>query len=445
LKVPRHPPDPDAIFQKLLADPENINRVFSNAAFSATVGGRYIHWDNLRFRQLPKGLKSHEEWWAAIKIARRSTYRALPFVDIGGRPFVLASPDELQRQLSEIDRNLSGRVPIPDQLTSTGSRDRYVVSALIEEAITSSQLEGASTTSKVARDMLRSGRQPRTKHERMIFNNFAAMQIIRNMAQKPLTPEMLYEIHKRLTDGTLDDEEDAGRLRKDQVHVTVDSMPVFEPPPAEQLPKRLERFIAFANESTPGFYIHPIVRAVLLHFILAYDHPFADGNGRTARAVFYWYILRSRYWLGEFVSISHILKKAPIQYTRAYLYTETDQNDTTYFILYQLNVFARAIRALHTYVQEKMKAMARTQSLIRQDGRFNYRQLALLGNALGNPDAQYSVTSHATSHRVVRQTARNDLNDLAEYGLLRAARAGKSMLYFPPPDLEDRLQGFGRS
>jgi hypothetical protein len=75
--------------------------------------------------------------------------------------------------------------------------------------------------------------------------------------------------------------------------------------------------------------VHPVLRAILLHFMIGYDHPFADGNGRTARALFYWSMARSGYWLMEYTSISHILRKAPARYMRAYLHTETDKNDTT--------------------------------------------------------------------------------------------------------------------
>jgi Fic family protein len=59
------------------------------------------------------------------------------------------------------------------------------------------------------------------------------------------------------------------------------------PPPAAELPARLEAMCDFANSKTPDTFIHPVVRGIFLHFWLAYDHPFVDGNGRTARALFY--------------------------------------------------------------------------------------------------------------------------------------------------------------
>ena len=148
-----------------------------------------------------------------------------------------------------------------------------------------------------------------------------------------------------------------------------------------------------------------VVRAILLHFWLAYDHPFEDGNGRTARALFYWCMRARGYWLVEYLSISRILAKAPAKYTRAFLLTETDGEDTTYFIVYQLEVIERAVRELHTYMRRKVKEVRDVERLLKGSSDFNHRQLALLGNAIRTSDASYSFQSHAASHSVTHETA----------------------------------------
>lgn len=408
-----------------------------------TSRGKYVHWDKLRHYKPPAGF-ALEEWWGAMKMARSSTFRPLPLKDKSGGPFFVGSPDELQRRTSEIDRDFSGRMTFPEELRNAATRDRYMVSALIEEAITSSQLEGAATTTPVAREMLRSRRKPGTSGERMIWNNFQAMEFVREHQQEALTPELVCAIHSVVTEGSLPESESGVlRVTDDIVVRYTDETVVHEPPPHDQLEARMEAMCRFANETEPGFYLHPVVRAILLHFWLGYDHPFSDGNGRTARALTYWSLLHSGYWLSQYVSISQVLRKAPARYTTAYLHSETDGNDATYFVLYQLEVIQRGITALHEYVREKAEAMARTRRLIHRSKDFNHRQLALLGHALGNPDATYTVRSHANSHRVTRQTARTDLNALAEGGYLEAMPAGRGKRYQPAPDLEARLRGSG--
>lgn len=331
-------------------------------------------------------------------------------------------------------------------VASPQDRDRYLVSSLIEESITSSQLEGASTTRRVAEDMLRAGRRPQTPSERMIFNNYQAMQHIRAIGQEPLTPALILQVHQRLTIGTLDDAADVGRLRQaDDVHVVDprDGKLLHIPPAAATLPQRLQHLCDFANGSekdTP--YVHPVVRAILLHFMLGYDHPFVDGNGRTARALFYWAMARQGYWMMAYLSISNVLRRAPGQYARAYLHTETDANDTTYFLLHQLDVIRQAIDALHGYLKEKTQETRSTERLLvgaQLRNLCNHRQIALLSHALKHADALYTVESHRASHAVAYATARADLLQLAALGLLRQQSQGKRFVFLVPDDLSQRM------
>ena len=174
--------------------------------------------------------------------------------------------------------------------------------------------------------------------------------------------------------------------------------------------------------------------------MMGYDHYFEDGNGRTARAVFYWSMLHEGFWLAEFLTISRILKQAPAQYSRSFLYAETDSGDLTYFFIYHLRVIRRAIDELHEHLRRKMDEMRSAQSRLRAlPGEFNHRQIALLDHALRNPGFEYSVNSHMTSHNVVPQTARTDLNGLVEAGYLERVRRGRAHLWRPVSSLNAML------
>ena len=410
------------------------------------VNGAYLHWDELRHRTPPDGL-THEQWWVRIKLARLSQYKQLPLLGKAGQAFVISVPETAQIELHHIDRDAAGQIAAAG-LMHDEHRDRYLIHSLIEEAITSSQLEGASTTRRVAEQMLREGRRPRDASERMIFNNFRAMELIRDIREEPISPQRILEIHRIVTEGTLDNPAEAGCLRQDD-EVTVrdrqDNSLLHQPPRWQELPERLERLCAFANQpeaSTP--YIHPVLRAILLHFMMGYDHPFADGNGRTARALFYWAMARSGYWLMEFVSLSHFLRQAPHQYVRAYLHTETDDNDTTYFAIHQLVTLRKAITALHDYLNRKTTEQSQTERLMTQSGalraRLNHRQITLLTHALRHPGEAYRVDSHQRTHGVVYQTARSDLLSLESLGLLSKAKVGNAYLFMVPNNLSDIIE-----
>ncbi len=407
---------------------------------SATPGGRYRHWATLRHLTPPQGL-TREEWWLGIKFARISAARPLPLEDAEGSPFTYSTPDVALQMLHEIDQRAAGNIGIPEVVATPGTRDRYLINSLMDEAITSSQLEGANTSYPVAKQMLRSGRDPRDLGERMIVNNYRAMQLIRERRDDELTPELVYEIHRLVTGGTLDDPSQAGRPQQpgeDRVRVYDQFGQILhEPPAAEQLPKRMMELCRFANGENSGGFIHPVVRAILIHFWLSYDHPFTDGNGRTARILFYWAMLHQGYWLCEFLSVSSIINKAPARYGRAFLYSETDDLDSSYFVLFNLKVICRSIKLLFEYLGRKSHEIAQAERLFERSA-FNYRQIALVSHALRHPDASYTFKSHGSAHRVVHQTARTDLLALEKNGFLRRARRGRALVFYPIENLGER-------
>ncbi len=422
-------------------------RMFELLQLEIAENGRdYVHWDKLRQLDPPANL-THEEWWLLIKWGRQSALRAIPLADASGAAFFYSVPDAVARRLHYVDQRCSGEVAMSEVVTADEqARQHYLVNSLMEEAIRSSQLEGATTTRRVAKDLLRSEREPKDRSERMIVNNYRAMLYMRDSMHDELTPETIVELQRILTEGTLDNPDAAGRIqRPDEERIAVvdslDGSLIHKPPPAEQLPARLRALCDFANEGeNPDRFIHPVVRAILLHFWLAYDHPFEDGNGRTARALFYWYMRTRGYWLVEYLSISRILRHAPARYTRSFILTETDERDTTYFLLYQLEVIQRAVDQLHQYLRQKIKDVRDVERLLKGSSQFNHRQLALLGNALRTPDAVYTFQSHASSHGVTHETARNDLLPLAQAGFLKQHRAGRRYVFTPPGDLPERLK-----
>jgi Fic family protein len=443
MKKPVPPPPIDEILKRL-GEEDNQRLITVLSRVRDTQFEQYLPWDKLRYKTPPEGLSS-EEWWVTIKLARASSSRRLPLFAADGTPFSYTLPDDILRMTEEISRRASGVIALPEPVTNPATRDRYVVNSLIEEAIRSSQLEGASTSRKVAKEMIRSGRRPRDRSEQMILNNYNAMRRVTELRDVDLTPELVCELHRIVTDGTLDDPEAAGRIQSDvdpadrvavwgwgfggeeQIHV---------PPPAEQLQERMVNLCHFANSLDQKPWIQPVLRSLTLHFMMGYDHYFEDGNGRTARIIFYWSMLKHGYWVTEFLSISNILAGAPTKYALSYLDTEQDGGDLTYFFIYHLRVVIRAIDALDKYLARKVKELRETRVLLSAvPGEYNHRQLALLELAIKDPSAVFTIESHARSHRVSHETARNDLRELVSRSLLRQSKSGKKFIWRPAENL----------
>jgi len=443
MRKPDSPPSLDQLIATMTAS-GFFSKVVENYPLGVVNSQRYLHWDEMRHRSAPGDL-DRQERWALMKLARRSTARSIPLIDEKGAPFTYSLPDEVLRETEFVSIHTGGRIGLSEEVTNPATRDRYLINSLIEEAVSSSQLEGARTEKRVATEMIRSGREPRDRSERMILNNFHAMEFVGEIRGESLTPEIICGIQRIATQGTLDNPAGAGRFqRPGESRVGVydnENQLLHAPPPAEMLPERIARLCDFANGKIGEGYLPGVVRAIILHFMLSYEHPFEDGNGRTARLLFYWSMLNQGYWLTEFISISSIIKKSHAKYGRSFLYVESDDNDLTYFLLFNLKVLRRAIDGLNDYLARKMAEVQELRVRLQRDtSHFNSRQLALLHNALKNPGAKYTVQSHRNSHRVSAETARQDLVELERHRFLEKRRVDKKFVYHPAVNLGDTIK-----
>ena len=438
MKLPLTPPSMEDTLNNLPW--QDYNQLMGEGQ-KVLASGKYPHWDNLIHLTPPEGM-SLALWWCGIKLVRASTSRKIPLLDQQGRSFHFLVTESILEQLHKIDLIAGGRIGFPERIINPDAKNEYYVSSLIEEALTSSQLEGAATTREVAKDMIRTARPPVDRSERMFLNNYRTMQEIGELKNQPLTEDLILGLHRLVTDGTLDDPSAAGRFRRDDEAIIVQDAEGnihHIPPPASQLEARMTAMLDFANETSPEGFVHPVLRAIMLHFWVAYDHPFVDGNGRTARALFYWAMLHSGYWLCEYLSISRILLKSRIKYSRAFLHTESDGGDLTYFNLYHLEVLRRALDDLGLSIEIKSARKKALEERLQGMATLNSRQRAILGHAFRHPKYRYTIAGHQISHHIAYQTARTDLLDLAKHGLMRAEKIGAAWYFTPRPNLEALL------
>ncbi|MCX6290989.1 MAG: Fic family protein [Bacteroidetes bacterium] len=340
-------------------------------------------------------------------------------IKFGKYIFGFWSPPALQKDLHRFDLHLGGHLSskglIPEE-----DKHQYLISSIMEEAIASSQIEGAVTTRKKAKEMLRKNISPQSQSDQMIFNNYKTIQHILKIRDEDLSPDHLLEIHKLMVDKTLDDHADAGKFRTTNdigVMDASDNELVYLPPDYREMKVLMRDLIDFFNEEKENDFIHPIMKASIIHFMIGYIHPFVDGNGRTARALFYWFLLKKEYWLTEYLSISRMIYNSKAQYANAYLYTEHDNNDLTYFITFQVKMLSQAFDELKKYIERKIKEKRKLSDLTRVPN-INSRQASILKWVMDDPDDVFTSQELVNRFGVADQTVRNDLQKLIDIGLM---------------------------
>lgn len=382
----------------------------------------YLFWDKVKYL----GDKTESvNLWKNVKLMRKLGFKKLSINIKYKLNLNYGINDYLQQKLHYLDFNFGAGIQ-KEQLLSDIDKHRYLTNSLMEESIFSSMIEGATTTRIKAKEMLRKEKKPANKSEQMILNNYKTIQYISENKNEEITIERLFEIHKLVTENTLESENVGVFRNSDDVKVMnqVTGEIVHNPPPFLELESLMASFCYFFNENPKENFIHPIVKASILHFLIGYIHPFVDGNGRTARALFYWYLLKNGYWLTEYLSISRVILKSKTQYEKAYLYTEIDEMDVSYFIHYQVKVLTQAFEDLKDYISKK-KTEENQFSKYLKIPNLNERQAQILFWIEENSNRFFTVKEIENIFNVTNQTARTDIENLVDLHYLKKVSINK--------------------
>lgn len=390
----------------------------------------YLYWDKVKY-SVPENIDKHT-LWHAVKIQRQLNSQTVRF---GKYVFHFTITKNMLALLHAFDMDLGGNLGTKSIIPAS-DKSYYLISSIMEEAIASSQMEGASTTRRIAKDMLRKQLKPINKSQQMIVNNYDTITKISNDFNKDFSMEDLLDIHRSISKSTLDNSEYEGVFRKNDDIYVVDSITgsvAHTPPSYNEIIDMIVDLCDFANNDNNDNFIHPIIKGIIIHFILAYIHPFVDGNGRTARSLFYWYMIKKGYWLTEYLSISRIIYTNKKSYEKAFLYTENDDNDLSYFIQYHLNVMKKAFEDLKKYLQRKIDEQ---QNVHRFIGVLNTndRQRYVFKVIMENKHIIITPKELASQFDITTRTARTDLQELVKMGYLKITNINKRALGYIKSD-----------
>lgn len=374
----------------------------------------YLHWKNLKYKSwLPKKY-SAIDFWTLVKVHRNINFKQLPIKSQNGLYFNYFELNRFKEITFELTKNLNDN-----------KFDNYLKSSLIEEAISSSQLEGAHTTREIAKKIILNERKPSNSSEQMILNNYNTIKNIENTYKnEDLSIDLIKTFHILLTenDNSIENSK-RGNFRTDEDEIVVgDNLKheyAYKTPKIEFVMEELNSLIKFANEK--DYTIHPIIKAIILHFWFAYLHPFVDGNGRLSRCLFYWYLLKNNLNIFIYYPISTCIKKSIKQYSDAYIFSEQDDNDLTYFIDYNLRKIVEAKELFENYFEKKEKEQTNIMKISFEKD-LNSRQEQLISDINLNKISYITLTYYMNLFDITKPTASNDLKDLENKKLLNSKK-----------------------
>lgn len=384
---------------------------------------KYLAEEEARHR-IPheKGPGKWEEIWRKIMSLRK----------VGAVPLFLSSlemkfwyfpSDAINKKVIEIEQlgtKLYDKISTHDSFVQS-----FLVDAEVEEAISSAIYEGANTTRAKAKQLIESGKRPASKDDWMLLNNVEALDWIKDHSSDSVSLDLILKIHQIVTKNTLSDADAiyCGKFRDDSVVVNnALGKVVHEGVDFNKVEASLKEVVKTVTDHPR--YIHPLIRGILLQYFVAYIHPFFDGNGRTARTLFYFKSLKHDLKFVELLSISAHLKNSGNQYEKAFEKVASHEWDLTYFIDYCLESLLAALRI----VEGKVSYLLRINSL-KEELELNRNQIGLLQKLALNKYRIVTIETFAEEIQKSREVARQDLKKLVDVGLMIEEKQGKKFTY----------------
>ncbi|WP_131019305.1 Fic family protein, partial [Clostridioides difficile] len=230
------------------------------------------------------------------------------------------------------------------------------------ESYYSSVIEGAFSTRKIAKSIIRGKMKPSNKSEYMIYNNHRALEYGLDNLDKLYSHKFIYDLHHILGENCLDSEEYEYRTEKvyvcdskgEIIHTGLEPLKIYD---------FMSKLIDFMENSK----VSNLIKSAIIHFYFVYVHPFSDGNGRTSRALSYLYLIDKGYDTFKDFSISYMISKNRTKYYKAILDVENKGNNLTVFIEFMLKSIIQSINEMRNMHDRKSLESILKEELFEND------------------------------------------------------------------------------
>lgn len=366
------------------------------------------------------------EAWKAVQEYRKGKSIKVPLYDKEGKNFWFIITENIREALEYIDE--SGQMSLLENIDAK-IKSQVVHDFLIDESFSSSVIEGAFSTKKRTNEIIKNKLDPKNLSEQMILNNYHALIYILDNIDDPLSEKILLDVYEIITKNTLGDDCITEKYRTDIVYVTdiYHGEPIYIAPNHNKIQPMMDDLFKFISDVGD---IHPIIKACIIHFYFVYVHPFFDGNGRTARVISFMYLIQNGYNFFKFYSVSNMIKNSRSKYYASIKQTEDYDNDLTYFIYYMVEMYANSINEVLGRFVKVMNRNLIDKYLDNSGLKLSNRQNKVIDALLKEDGSNFiSISEYQKRYKTSYETARSDLLQLHDLGLLNKVKKGKKHFY----------------
>lgn len=417
---------------------QNIEKTSQNNSkdalrkFISSLNNSYVHWD--KFKDMPLPVEgSRQDIWEQVTSEREQGFtRKLSIGDTGIKWWISNS---MEAQLHSLDIGLAGGRGM-EALQESKHIHRHKTNALVDESIASALLAGAVVSKKTAKEMLLKKRSPQNTDEQICINIYRSLQLASSKKEAPLTDTLLLQLHQALTKDTIK-LKGIGQYRTNNKVDTslIDALAGYKPVDARLVAPLMETVFDLYNNDAAPFFIHPLVKAGIIHYLVVTIRPFKDANGRMARLLAQMYLLKKDYWVAAFISVSNVISKLRPQYHKSIVQSQTDANNTGYFIQFYIQSVQMAYKSLRDFVLRISREKARTAA--NKLPGYNERQTAVLQWLKEDAEKVVTIRELRSIYGISKETARTDLTALVNKGWIKYYHINKKTYAFVKGDAFD--------
>lgn len=350
-----------------------------------------------------------------VSVLKSSYYEALPIMDFKGNNLVYLN--------SCTGVNLDAV-----KLLYTSQNSAYGTKALEEEIVATSAIESIDFNRDSVRNIMK-GLAPKDEEENRIYGLKQGFEFISKRENK-ITEENIYKLYMMAIGNFLDDDnklKESNYYRHDTVFVMSDKIE-HSGIDYSKLPECMKTFVKFANAKDN---INDLLKATILHFYIAYLHPYFDGNGRMARLIHMWFLIQKGYESTLFVPFSSYIEKSRKKYYNAYSLIEDNSKlsgviDVTPFLLYFIqNVYEKMTDdAIKPNTLEKYNSVLAGGKITEKEARlWQFVLSAYAGDTFTTKQLEKDFGDAAFA------TVRSFVIKFADLGLLNAQQMKNKVLY----------------